>query len=264
MRIDYSPPRRSPTPSLSTAKQRSSYGSTLRFVMLIASLGLLLFGIGFGSGWYFSQQSTKQAFRAAMEQQSLESSPKEEQVSPAPVPVIPPVPAAAPTQPAVAAVPAPTPTPPPQQKAAGSATPAGQQLSFYENLPRGQKNAVLGSGINEKAKPATAPPPTMQAAAAAAPKPAAETQVTTEKSPAATTAPAGWLVQVAAFSSQKEAENLKTKLAAKGYNASVMETHLNDKGTWYRVRIGRRMSREAAQDIAERIGGGAKAMPDQE
>jgi len=86
MRIDYSPPRRSPTPSLSTAKQRSSYGSTLRFVMLIASLGLLLFGIGFGSGWYFSQQSTKQAFRAAMEQQSLESSPKEEQVSPAPVP----------------------------------------------------------------------------------------------------------------------------------------------------------------------------------
>jgi len=43
-----------------------------------------------------------------------------------------------------------------------------------------------------------------------------------------------------------------------------METHLNDKGTWYRVRIGRRMSKEAAQDIAVRIGGGAKALPDQE
>jgi len=104
----------------------------------------------------------------------------------------------------------------------------------------------------------------MQSAVAAAPKPAAETQATTDKSPAATTAPVGWLVQVAAFSSQKDAENLKTKLAAKGYNASIMETHLNDKGTWYRVRIGRRMSKEAAQDIAVRIGGGAKALPDQE
>jgi len=262
MRIDYSPPRRSPTPPLSTGKQRSSDGSTLRFVMLIASLGLMLFGIGFGSGWYFSQQSTKQAFRAAMEQQSLESSPKEERVSSTPVPVIAPVPVAAPTQPVVAAVP--TPAPPQQQKAAVTTTPAGQPLSFYENLPSGQKNTVLGSGINEKAKPATAPPPTMQSAVAAAPKPAAETQATTDKSPAATTAPVGWLVQVAAFSSQKDAENLKTKLAAKGYNASIMETHLNDKGTWYRVRIGRRMSKEAAQDIAVRIGGGAKALPDQE
>lgn len=262
MRIDYSPPRRSSTPPLSAGKQRSSGGSPFRFVMLIASLGLMLFGIGFGSGWYFSQQSTKQAFRAAMEQQSLESNPMG--AAPAPPPVVAPVPVAASAQPATTATPATAPQPaPPQQKAAASAPAAGEQsLSFYENLPSGQKNAVLGSGINERPKPAAAPAPPQQPAVA--PKPGAETQAATDKPSAAPAAPAGWLVQVAAFSSQKEAESLKTKLAAKGYNASIMETHLNDKGTWYRVRIGRRMSKDAAQDIASRIGGGAKALPDLE
>ncbi len=263
MRIDYSPPRRSATPPLPTGKQRSSSGSSVRFVMLLASLGLMLFGIGFGSGWYFSQQSTKQAFRAAMEQQSLESTPKEERVSSEPTPVVAPVPLAAPAQPVVAAVPAQAPAPP-QQKPAVPTTPTGPPLSFYENLPSGQKNAVLGSGINERPKPAATPAPPLQPAIAPAPKPAADPQTTADKPSATPTAPVGWLVQVAAFSSQKDAETLKTKLAAKGYNASIMETHLNDKGTWYRVRIGRRMSKDAAQDIASRIGGGAKALPDQE
>lgn len=265
MRIDYSPPRRSSTPPLSVGKQRSTGGSPLRFVMLIASLGLMLFGIGFGSGWYLSQQSTKQAFRAAMEQQSLESTPKEERQPPAPLPVAAPVPVAASTQPVTAAAPASAPQPTPsQQKSAVSAAPAGQPLTFYENLPSGQKNAVLGSGINEKPKPVAAPAPPPQPAVTPAQKPVTETQAAAVKPPPAPTAPVGWLVQVAAFSSQKEAETLKTKLAAKGYNASIMETHLNDKGTWYRVRIGRHMSKDAAQDIASRIGGGAKALPDQE
>lgn len=257
MRIDYRPPRNLSNMSVSSAKQRSSGSSAGGSALFFVILAVIIFGGGFGTGWYFSQQSTKRAFRAAMEQKSLENSPKEERHPiPPPVAAVPPAAPVQPAAPAPPAAPAAAATPAASQK---PAPPPGLPLSFYENLPSGQKNTVLGSGINEKNKPA---PPAQQATGTAPPKPDAAPATTTQKPVAAATG--GWLVQVAALSSQKEAEALKTKLAAKGYSASIMETHLNDKGTWYRVRIGRRMSKEAATDIASRIGGGAKALPDQD
>lgn len=258
MRIDYSPPRRSTTGASSTGKQRSPGNSSLRSAAVIAVLGSLVFSIGFGTGWYFSQQATKRAFRAAMEQNSLESSPRPEHpVTPPPAPPVA-APIVAPPAAPVAAAPGTTQTAP--QKPAAPPDPATPPLSFYEALPSGQKNTVLGSGINEKAKPA----PVVPQPAAVPPKPAEATAPSPQPAPVSASATAGWVVQVAAFSSQKEAETLKAKLAAKGYTASVMETNLNDKGTWYRVRIGRHMTKEAATDIASRIGGGAKALPDQD
>ena len=260
MRIDYRAPRNLSNMSVSSGKQRSSGSSPGNSAMLFVILAAIIFGGGFGTGWYFSQQSTKRAFRAAMEQKSLENSPKEER-HPIPPPVAT-APPAATLQPA-----APVPTAAPASAAAAPAAsqkpapPPGLPLSFYENLPSGQKNTVLGSGINEKNKPTPPAAPAQQPAGTAPPKPDA-TPATTAYKPAAATG--GWLVQVAALSSQKEAEALKAKLVAKGYSASIMETHLNDKGTWYRVRIGRRMSKEAATDIASRIGSGAKALPDQD
>jgi cell division protein FtsN len=209
-------------------------------LMLLMVLAGIIFSIGFATGWYFSQQSAKRAFRAAIEQQSLESSnPKKQSEQPQQPPVAPPqvTPAAAPTQ-------------QPQQ-----AAPTGQvPLSFFETLPKGQKQAVLGSGINEKPKPA---------------QPAATQPPQTVKTPlktadAKSAGSAGYLVQVAAFNSSKEAENAKTKLSAKGYSATVVEINLNDKGTWYRVRIGRHLDKEAASEIVNRLGGSAKVLPDQE
>lgn len=268
MRIDYRPPRTSTGTSFSSTKKRTAESARTTSIALIALLGCMFFMIGFGSGWYFSQQSTKRAFRAAMEQNSLESSPKEEQhpiPQPAPVQPVAPVAALPPAQPSETV-----------QPAQPSATQTNQQtvltqdkpLSFYENLPSGQKNTVLGSGINDKSKTPLAPTQTAQATK---PQPKPETAPQTESAPPPSIAApkaqpssGGWLVQVAALSSQKDAEALKTRLLAKGYTASVMETHLNDKGTWYRVRIGRQMTKEAATDIANRIGGGAKALLDQE
>lgn len=265
MRIDYSPPRTSATGASLAGKQRSPGNSSLRSAAVIAVLGGMVFTVGFGTGWYFSQQATKRAFRAAMEQNSLESTPLQAPAAPAPVP--PPPPAAA----TPAAIPPLTTPPVPvagtvpaaPQKPAATPPPAGAPLSFYENLPSGQKNTVLGSGINEKPKPLPTPAQPV-APAAAPPKPADAPPASPSPAAAPTSGAAGWVVQVAAFSSQKEAEALKAKLAAKGYTASVMETNLSDKGTWYRVRIGRHMSKEAAMDIASRIGGGAKALPDQD
>lgn len=245
MRIDYSEPRQS-SGSGSTgisSSPRKADGSSSSNLVVFGVLAGFIFCTGFGTGWFFSQKSAKKAFRAAMEQQSLESTPKDTKKQPdQPV-----------QQPPQAAA-----TPPTAIPAAGKPTqqaaPTGQvPLSFFETLPKGQKQTVLGSGINEKPKPATSP----------APQPP-QTPAPATKAPDTKATNSGFLVQVAAFANLKDAESTKAKLAAKGYSASISETNLNDKGTWYRVRIGRHLDKEAASEIAGRVGSGAKVLPDQE
>jgi cell division protein FtsN len=246
MRIDYSEPRQSYGSSSSSisSSPRKADGSSSSNLLVFGIIAGFIFCTGFGTGWYFSQKSAKKAFRAAMEQQSLESNQMGTKKQP--------------EQPAQQAPPQAAATPPTAipiaDKPVQQAAPTGQvPLSFFESLPKGQKQTVLGSGINEKPKPAAAPVPQPPQAPATAAKPS-DTK----------TANSGFLVQVAAFSNIKEAENTKAKLAAKGYSASISETNLNDKGTWYRVRIGRHLDKEAASEIASRVGGGAKVLPDQE
>ena len=246
MRIDYSEPRQS-TGSGSTgisSSPRKADGSSSSNLVVFGVLAGFIFCTGFGTGWFFSQKSAKKAFRAAMEQQSLESNQKDTKKQPElPIQQTPPQAAATP--------PTAIPT---AGKPAQQAAPTGQvPLSFFETLPKGQKQTVLGSGINEKPKPAASPAPQPPQA----PAPAI-------KAPDTKAANSGFLVQVAAFANKKEAENTKSKLASKGYSASISETNLNDKGTWYRVRIGRHLDKEAASEIAGRVGSGAKILPDQE
>lgn len=245
MRIDYSEPRQSSgssSSSISSSPRKADSSSSSNLIFMCVLAGFIFF-TGFGTGWFFSQKAAKKAFRAAMEQQSLESAPKDGKK-----------PADQPTQqpPQASATP---PTAITTGQPAQQAAPTGQvPLSFFESLPKGQKQTVLGSGINEKPKPAAASPaPQPPQAPAAATKPS-DTKA----------ANSGFLVQVAAFANIKEAENTKAKLAAKGYSASISETNLNDKGTWYRVRIGRHLDKEAASEIAGRVGSGAKVLPDQE
>jgi cell division protein FtsN len=240
MRIDYSEPRQSSGSGNSALHSQRKMESSRNSpnLLLITVLACIVFSVGFTTGWYLSQQSAKKAFRAAMEQQSLESNSKKQPEQPQQQ--------LGQTQ-QTAAVAA-TPGPQPQQ-----ASPTGQvPLSFFENLPKGQKQAVLGSGINEKPKPAQpAAPPTHQ-------------QTVAKTAEVKTVGSAGYLVQVAAFTSSKEAEATKVKLSAKGYSASVVEINLNDKGIWYRVRIGRHLDKDAATEIVNRLGGSAKILPDQE
>ncbi len=252
MRIDYSEPRQSYTSSPGPSRQRSSNGAPNAKLIGLGLLAALLFGSGFGIGWYFSQQSAKRAFRAAMEQQSLESAPKNAtQTQTQPPPTVVPPGKTSPTSPNTNG------QPQPQRQNQPTATGAnGQPLSFFENLPKGQKNTVLGSGINEKAKPAPPPPPQPDTQAAAKKTEAAQTAK--PASPAA-----GYLVQVASYSTRKDADILKARLIVKGYAATVTETSLNDK-TWYRVRIGRHLEKEAASQIANQLAMGARVVPDQD
>jgi cell division protein FtsN len=210
------------------------FGWLLAYVVML----VVGFGSGFGFGWYFSQQSTKKGFRAALEQQSLESQPADSQQKPA----------SKESQEAVAA---------PNQASPSEPLP----LSFFENLPKGSKETrpVLGSGINEQPVPA---------------KNTAASQPTTEEKPVATDPvqpkqpqdnkpqTATYLVQVASLSSLKDAEATKARLATKGYSATIAEVDLGEKGYWYRIRVGRHLDINAATDIASKIGDGATVVPD--
>ena len=57
---------------------------------------------------------------------------------------------------------------------------------------------------------------------------------------------------------------MKNKLAAKGFNASIVSSNQGDKGIWYRVRVGRQLDWDAARELAEKLGKGAIVIPGRE
>lgn len=266
MRIDYSEPKTScsvPKGSQSRPRKESSSGGML---FTIGITGIVCLGIGFGSGWMLSQRSAKKSFKAAMEQQSLENNPQPLKAQPPPAQ--PPVTTLTPPQPRIenSAPQTASPTSPPPV--------SDPPLSFYKTLPSGQKSNTLGSGINTKdEKPAKQP---LQAAMPtnmikpAPPQPDETTQNQPVKvaptKPGNATHPEiiGYTVQVASFSLKSEAETLRSKLTAKGYNVGIVESHLGDKGTWYRVRVGKHLDSEAAKELAVKLGKGAIAIPEKD
>ncbi|MDD2897366.1 MAG: SPOR domain-containing protein [Desulfuromonadaceae bacterium] len=261
MRIDYSEPKKScstPQPSQNRPRRESSGG-----VLIVALIsGTICLGIGFVSGWMLSQRSAKSAFKAAMEQQSLENSPQPVKAQPLPQ---------QPTTPKSAPQPNPGSSQQPAESAAAQPI-AEPPLSFYKTLPSGQKNNVMGSGINLKGeKPAKQPLQAAMPTNVIRPAPP-ETVENIQKQPSQT-APAksaprqdtsGLTVQVASYSLKSEAETMRGKLSAKGYNVNIVESHQGDKGTWYRVRVGKHLDPEAAKELAAKLGKGAIAIPDKD
>lgn len=159
-----------------------------------------------------------------------------------------------------------TPTRIPVAKEGGEAVPAtsgapgdpamqarpGENLTFYEALPKGDQ-APLGSGINhplEQKRPepvaaaASTPSQTKPSPAPAAvskPAPAKAPVAAPTATPAAAakpTAGSAYVVQVASFPQQSDAQALKERLAQKGYNAYTQDADLGTKGVWHRVYIG--------------------------
>ncbi len=264
MRIDYSEPKKSyssPQPTQSRPRKESS-GGMLGVIFVTAIISL---GIGFGGGWALSQRSAKKAFKAAMEQQSLENSPQ--QIKAAPVQPPPPVSSPSTAQQQQTGGTA------PQTGAGGAQSPADPPLSFYKTLPSGQKSNVMGSGINSKDdKPAKQPLQAVIPANIAKPGQPQSDDVTQKQQPAqpamaksGTHQDSGGLtVQVGSYSLRSEAEAMRSKLAAKGYNVNIVESHQGDKGTWYRVRVGKKLDQDAAKELAGKIGKGAIAIPDKD
>jgi len=176
----------------------------------------------------------------------------------------------------VAQVPAPVaPTPPPVvaeppavQEAAPAATapgnatdevaPAGDKLTFYDTLPRGDQ--PLGSGINlpPREEPATPAPAQAPATSAAPATPATKTVPATKPMTASVAAPAkavsgGYVLQVASFRDVESAETLRQKLASKGYPQFTEPADLGSKGTWYRVYVGPVATKEAAEAHSRKL-----------
>ena len=142
----------------------------------------------------------------------------------------------------------PQPPPPPdaaraaEQAAKGKAAPdkpgktsERPRFEFYQILPGDRE--VTEREAKAAPKVASAPP------AAPAPKPGS--------SPASPKPHAGetyWL-QAGAFSEEKEADNLKAKIALTGLEAAVRPVSIPDRGTLFRVRLGPYQSLDDANRI---------------
>jgi cell division septation protein DedD len=217
----------------------------LYVIGLLAIVGVA-YGLGFGSAWYF--------FRPA---RPVGVAPKSTPAVPKKAPE-----AAAPTV-------------PPAAPAKGSDVP----LTFYETLPKGSKS-LIGTGLNpdkenvpqgarsaaKDAKPAAAPqlnkndkitpPPAHDSGVDAAqgnPSPGKEPSRKSHEA---------FLVQVASTKERKEADDLVSKLVGKGVAAYLLESKVEGKGIWYRVRVGKHLTRQDAEAIAARLGKGALIIPE--
>jgi cell division septation protein DedD len=167
--------------------------------------------------------------------------------------------------------------------AGATATPPQEpSLTFYDTLPKGSK-AVIGSGLNPH-KPAEhvtakAAPPLPAGQPSAKPAPvksevraesvaaAKEGTKTTTKDTEPAAAHDGaskesngkgkFAVQVASYHTKKDAEALLERLKTAGAAAYIVETNIPDKGTWYRVRIGKHLDQQTAHDLAAKAGKGS-------
>jgi len=61
-----------------------------------------------------------------------------------------------------------------------------------------------------------------------------------------------WVVQVASFATDKEAQTLASKLKVKGYDANVASAQVGGR-TWYRVEVGRLASRNEARELQKNL-----------
>jgi cell division septation protein DedD len=161
-----------------------------------------------------------------------------------------------------------------EEPAPAAAAPAAPEapLTFYKTLPAGGK-AVMGTGLNlKKGEPASAARELQPAPAAAPPNPATPAPDATQAPAGAAAAPAAsqakqdsgsrYVVQLASYRDKQEALQAQAKLNEKGAAAYLVESKLPDKGVWFRLRIGRHLSRAEAGELATRYGKGAAILPE--
>ncbi|QWV95546.1 SPOR domain-containing protein [Geomonas oryzisoli] len=265
MRLDYSEKMRAVRESAERVKPVQKNRPRREPIGTFAVVGLLLLALGYGAGvltgWFlFKGKVDPKALAAAQAaaQQKAQAAPVAQPAAPA------------------------------QAGQAGQPGQPGQPapevpLTFYKTLPSGGKGA-MGSGINTKlpevqskaaaAAPAAtaahvAEPASAKPAAAAVPAKAPEAKAAEKTGDKATDAgaekpaaekqggEARYLVQVASYKDRKEADAVRAKLVAKGVAAYLVESKLQDKGVWYRIRVGHHLSKPEAQQLAGKVGSGA-------
>jgi len=140
--------------------------------------------------------------------------------------------------------------------APGQPLPAGPDapLTFYKTLPAGGKG-MIGSGLNLK-RPEPAPvAPSVAPRVAPVVAPSAPVEADAEEE--TQEGPARFVVQIASYRDKGEAETAQVKLAGKGIAAYLVESKLADNGVWYRIRVGRHLTKTRAEELAVKTGKGA-------
>ena len=243
MRLDYHEKKvaRDNTPRKPLQKNRARKEPVGMFVLLSVVALVLTYGAGVATGWF--------VFKGDQQTPSVVAQPVKK-VEPVPVPI----------QPDPAAADAP--------------------LTFYDTLPAGGKGAI-GSGMNLKLDPApvsaSRPAPVAAPAAAQAPEEKrgrqekqeapdkqekdkqekTETQEKQDKQEKQDVSTTRYLVQIASYRDKAEAEAAQARLSGRGVAAYVSESKHPERGVWYRVRVGRNLTRAEAEQLASRSGKGS-------
>jgi cell division septation protein DedD len=174
-------------------------------------------------------------------------------------------------------------------------------LTFYETLPKGNRE-LMGSGLNlpksadrppaqtaPKLKPATLvktaasqepPAQNKEAVKSAAQNKEAVKTAAQNKEAVKTTAKASepipaketadregegkarFVVQISSYHLKKEAEEARDRLKDNGTAAYIIESNIPEKGTWYRVRVGRHLDQKTAREVADKAGKGSIIIPE--
>ena len=117
------------------------------------------------------------------------------------------------------------------------------RFAFYEMLP--SYEVVIPRESSKAVAAAQQPKPTAAATAAAAEQPPDVKQALAE--------PGQYLIQVGAYRSREEADKNRASLALIGVESRIEQVTIDQKDTWYRVRIGPQATLAKAQEILDRL-----------
>lgn len=117
------------------------------------------------------------------------------------------------------------------------------RLTFYDALPKGA-SPVIGSGINQPKKVPSGVAP-------------AHAQVAEVKISNLKREKGRFTVQAASCQSRRDAETVKSRLVSAGLQPFILESTVGEKGTWYRVRLGKGLDAASAASLAAKAGNGA-------
>ena len=125
-----------------------------------------------------------------------------------------------------------------------------RQLTFYSDLSQSKDNPSVDPKPEPKSEPTNAPPktPVQQAAPAAS----AFVQQATAALGQGPARKGDYTIQVSSFQTMGEAKAYAGSLERKGFRPFIVAAEIRDKGTWYRVRLGR-FSDEATAQAAKKI-----------
>jgi cell division septation protein DedD len=241
-----------------------------RYFVLTAVVGILAgYGLGLASGWFM--------FKPSRQELNTLRADAEKAVKPAPTTT--PLPQQAPV----------TGLPDPNLSFYKTLPEGKAIIGTGLNPPRPEKSlpAPVATRPPPGAIPTPAPPAAPQPVTRSAPAPAPQehrdggtpekpaASQAAAKSPGPATPPASvsdqndsartsqlkgkYVVQVASYQSKSEAEAVRGRLIDAGFQAYIVEAVLKDRGTLYRVRVGKHLDQAAAAELA--IKAGKNAIP---